>query len=68
VAGVFVELHTRGGITHWHFEGADNYVSATTNATGRDTLIAFSSTSRGAPERVRSQGVIATASSSASDV
>jgi hypothetical protein len=52
LAGRFTQLHTRGGVTYWHYEGADNVISATTNATGRDTLIVFSGTAQGAGWRI----------------
>lgn len=41
--GVFELAYTRGTITHWHRIGSDNETGATTNGTGNDTLIVFSS-------------------------
>jgi hypothetical protein len=48
LAGRFTHLHHRRSVSYWHYEGADNVISATTNATGRDTLIVFSGTAQGA--------------------
>jgi putative DNA primase/helicase len=36
-------VYGRGGISYWRRPGKDHGISATTNATGRDTLIVFSS-------------------------
>lgn len=44
LAGRFEHLYDRGGEGYWHFVGAANDVSATTNALGTDTLIVFSAT------------------------
>jgi hypothetical protein len=43
LAGAFELAYIRGDVGHWHRIGSDNEVGATTNKTGRDTLIVFSS-------------------------
>ena len=41
--GAFEFAYERGHVTYWHRIGSDNETGATTNGTGRDTLIVFSS-------------------------
>jgi hypothetical protein len=42
LAGIAEFAYQRGSVTYWHRVGSDNEVGMTTNATGRDTLIVFS--------------------------
>lgn len=48
LAGRFEYLHQRGDIAYWHYIGADNEESATTNANDSDRLLIFSGTAGGA--------------------
>lgn len=48
LAGEFEWLSDLGAESHWHYVGADNAMSATTNHTGNDTLIVFSGSAEGA--------------------
>lgn len=43
LSGTFEYAYERGRVTYWHRIGSDNETGATTNATGADTLIVFSS-------------------------
>lgn len=48
LAGRFEHRFDSGSTGYWHYIGAANDTSATTNATGKDTLIVFSGTAAGA--------------------
>ncbi len=57
LAGHFTRLKSSGRVGRWHYDGADNVLSATTNATNNDTLIVFSGTARAAGWRTYAPGV-----------
>lgn len=43
IGEIFEHAFSRGQIDYWHRRGSDNETGATTNATGNDTLIVFTS-------------------------